>query len=186
MKTIIIHRSLPDSIPEFPQISTVPDSAVTRDWRPVFLPDSGSPWTGRLLPAYRISRLGKNIPERFATRYFDALTLAVIAFPAPGTIPPALALTVDGAIALGKWIEIPTQTLETDAVHTIRHAGVTTTFSDSSISIYRAIHILSRCMTLKTGDIIIPASEGTMLPLDIDTEVTADLDNTRALEYRVK
>lgn len=186
MKTIIIHRGLSDPIPEFPQISTVPDSAVTRDWRPVFLPDGGSPWTGRLLPAYRICRLGKNIPERFATRYFDALTLAVAAFPASGTIPPALALTADGAIALGKWIEFSAPNHATDTPHTILHAGTDMTFSDDSISICRAIHVLSRCMTLKTGDIIIPASEGITLPLDIDTEVTATLDSQKVLEYRVK
>ncbi len=186
MKTIILRRNSTSPISPFPEIINVPDSAVSRDWRPVFLPDDGSPWLGQILPAYRVCRLGKNIPERFATRYFDAVTLAVVAFPSENTIPLSLALTADGAVALGRWIEIPEAERGNDTVYNVSHSNGHIEFSDNSAGICSALHSLSRCMTLKMGDIIIPFDDGISVALDIDTEISATLDEVKVLEYRVK
>lgn len=186
MKTIILRRNSTSSILRFPDIINVPDSAVSRDWRPVFLPDDGSPWLGQILPAYRVCRLGKNIPERFATRYFDAVTLAVVAFPAENSIPLSLASTADGFISLGKWIDLPEPERGKDTIHIGSHANFKLDFSDKSSGICNALHTLSRCMTLKMGDIIIPFDNGISVALDINTEISATLDGMKVLEYRVK
>lgn len=186
MKTIIIHRSFSTGPASFADISIAPDSAVSRDGRPVFLPDEGSPWTGTILPAYRICRLGKNIPERFAPRYYDAMTIAAVASPAPDTLPTTLGLTTDGAISLGQWTPITEQLRGGDDHHEITFNGTVLDFTDNSLSVCKAIHFLSRFMTLKIGDIIIPSTEGIICKLDIDSEISADLDGTRLLEYRIK
>lgn len=186
MKAIVIRRGADSPVTEFPEIINVPDSAVSRDNRPVFLPDGGCPWQGHILPAYRICRLGKNVPPRFAVRYFDAVTLAVLATPAPGTIPQSLAAMADGALTQGKWIDLPEDIRGTHAVHKGLCRDMNLEFSDASSSVCEAIHAMSRCMTLKMGDIIIPFDRGITLPLHIDSEIAATLDGIKVLEYRIK
>ncbi|MDE6378819.1 MAG: hypothetical protein K2K72_08755 [Duncaniella sp.] len=58
-----------------------PDSALLPDGRPMFYPDFGSSWQAEFYTAVRISRLGKGIAPRFASRYYDALTLAMVISP---------------------------------------------------------------------------------------------------------
>ena len=60
---------------EEPVVFTKSDSALLKNHKPFFLPD----WTERVdyeaQLVVRISRLGKGIPERFAHRYYDAVTV---------------------------------------------------------------------------------------------------------------
>ena len=61
-------------IPEEPVVFTKADSALLKDGKPFFVPD----YLGRVdyetELVVRICRLGKGIPERFAHRYYDAVT----------------------------------------------------------------------------------------------------------------
>ena len=60
-----------------PVLLTMPDSALLKDGKPFFVPDwCASVDLGASL-AVRICRLGKSIPERFAHRYYDAVTVGV-------------------------------------------------------------------------------------------------------------
>lgn len=54
-----------------------PDSALLKDNKPFFIPDFTKDMIAEFHPVIRISRLGKNIAERFAYRYYDAITIGV-------------------------------------------------------------------------------------------------------------
>ncbi len=184
MKIIILERG---SSHKTPNISLAPDSALSKDSRPVFLPDEGAPWRGDMVAAYRVCRLGKNIPERFANRYYDAVTVAVVARPAPDSLPMALALTADGAVSIGSWMELSPEDREYGTKeHVISTSGKTYRFNDANTGITEAIHHLSRFMTLKMGDIIIPAAPTCTIDLPIDTRIEADLDDLPTLAYSIK
>ena len=62
---------------EEPVVFLKPDSSLLKDGKPFFLPDhlGRVDYEGELV--VRICRLGKNIPERFAHRYYDAVTVGV-------------------------------------------------------------------------------------------------------------
>ena len=64
-------------IPEEPVIFTKADSALLKDHKPFFIPD----WSNRVdyetEIVVRICRLGKSIPEKFAHRYYDAVTVGI-------------------------------------------------------------------------------------------------------------
>ncbi len=59
-----------------------PDSALLPDGRPMFYPDFGGDWQAEFYRAVRVCRLGKRIASRFASRYYDAITPAIVISPA--------------------------------------------------------------------------------------------------------
>lgn len=95
-----------------PVVFTKADSALLKDRKPFFVPD----WCERVdfeaELVVRICRLGKCIPERFAHRYYDAVTVGV-GFTArdvlerlrAGGMPWELATGFDGSAAIGQWVD---------------------------------------------------------------------------------
>ena len=58
-----------------PVVYTKTDSALLKGGRPFFVPDEFGAIDGQAHMVVRICRLGKCIPERFAHRYYDAVTV---------------------------------------------------------------------------------------------------------------
>ena len=54
-----------------------PDSALLKDSKPFFIPDFCEQVDYETEMVVRICRLGKNISERFAHRYYDAVTVGI-------------------------------------------------------------------------------------------------------------
>ena len=99
-------------IPEEPVIFTKADSALLKDHKPFFIPD----WSNRVdyetEIVVRICRLGKSIPEKFAHRYYDAVTVG-IDFTARDWQqrlrsegkPWELCKGFDGSAVIGDWVD---------------------------------------------------------------------------------
>lgn len=82
-------------------IYTMPDTALHINKRPFFIPDYASPCLCRIEVAVRVCRLGKNIGERWAQRYYDRATLVTnIHTPA---LPPSQGYGFDDAVSIGEW-----------------------------------------------------------------------------------
>jgi 2-keto-4-pentenoate hydratase/2-oxohepta-3-ene-1,7-dioic acid hydratase in catechol pathway len=58
-------------LPTEPVIFSKPESALTRDGKPFFVPDFAERFDYETEIVVRINKLGKNIAERFAHRYYD-------------------------------------------------------------------------------------------------------------------
>lgn len=158
------------------------DSALISGGRPVFLPEAGAPWEGRMFPAYRVSRLGKNISAKFAHRYIDAFTLVVIAFPSENsTITKEQAKCMDCAVAIGKWLPMDSDEINfsfRNGFFSVSHAGN---------EIQRAVAAISSISTIKNGDIIIPAVAPLVtFPLDLDSAVIVSAYDERIMAYNIK
>ena len=63
--------------PEEPVIFLKADSSLLKDHKPFFIPDFMGRIDYETEIVVRISRLGKGIPERFAHRYYDAVTVGI-------------------------------------------------------------------------------------------------------------
>ncbi|MDE6028229.1 MAG: hypothetical protein K2G23_09170, partial [Muribaculaceae bacterium] len=83
MKIISIIPSSQAERAVLPLIPTLayPDSAMVRSGNPIFLPDFNCSFSGIFYLAVKISRLGKSIAERFATRYYSEAAPAMAVFP---------------------------------------------------------------------------------------------------------
>ena len=97
--------------PDEPVIFTKADSAILNQGKPFFIPDHLGRIDYETEVVVRICRLGKNIPERFAHRYYDALTVG-IDFTArdlqkkasEAGQPWTICKGFDGSAAIGEWV----------------------------------------------------------------------------------
>ncbi len=64
-------------LPKEPVIFSKPDSAILRGGKPFFVPDFAQRFDYEAELVVRISRLGKDVSERFAHRYYDAVTVGI-------------------------------------------------------------------------------------------------------------
>ena len=86
MKIIAVGKNYADHALEFdgtverpsaPVIFMNPDSAILKNGKPFFVPDFLGCVEYEAEIVVRISNLGKNIPTRFAHRYYDAVTVGI-------------------------------------------------------------------------------------------------------------
>lgn len=183
MKLIALDRRPGRPAGPFPRAAIIPDSAIILPGRPLFVPDFTDSWRAEILPAVRISRLGKGMAERFAPRYYDAVTLLMRLCPPP-EFEGGLASAFDGAIMLGSWI--PAGDVDLGAPLVIRAGEEEWAVAPADLGLDSAIAAIGQLMTLRNGDIIGPAA----LPLAVNPApgviVEAALNGRAALRASLK
>ena len=151
--------------------------------RPVFVPDMGSGWQGQPVVALRIGRLGRDIAPKFASRYVDAVTVALwLRLPAEdASLSAGLLDGLDASLAAGTWIpagELPQTPL-----------AVSTPCSEISVDlqaeIESAVPAVSRYMTLKMGDVILAGPAGRPVELTAGARINASLAGREVLSVKI-
>ena len=154
-----------------PVVFTKCDSAMLIPGKPFFIPDHLGRIDYEAELVVRICRLGKNISERFAHRYYDAVTVG-IDFTARELqqqasldgLPWTIAKGFDGSAAIGEWVDIKRgerreERGERAAAISFRldKNGETVQRGSTAYMIHsidQLISYISRFFTLKTGDLI--------------------------------
>lgn len=145
---------------------TIGDSCLTPRRRPVFLPDWDSDMRLLFSPAVCIDRLGKGIASRFASRYYSRAALGwtmrgeeQYSALAARCCPTDSATNFDGAAVADPMTDFATVAeMVACGVGIVRNGAHVADMrcSDLRERVDRIIEILSRRLTLKTGDIIYP------------------------------
>lgn len=188
MKILILNRPLQAPVSVSDRVDLMADSSTVLPGKPIFLPDDGEGFSGALLPAFRISRLGRSIASKFASRYYDAFTFVLRVFPPVNKAIPegsAIAVAFDSALSVGQWTAVDNLpeiiNLRSNAL------GSPVTFPREELIIDETIAMLSRYFTLKNGDIIIPSmSPAPIFPLTVDTRVNGVVDDVQLLDVKIK
>lgn len=179
--------------PEEPVIFTKADSALLKDRKPFFVPDFMGCIDYEAELVVRICRLGKTIPQRFAHRYYDAVTLGVDftardmqrIFREKG-MPWDLCKGFDGSAAIGEWVDI-NKFRDIQAINfrlningsTVQEACT----SDMLYGVDELIAYISRYFTLKTGDLIYTGTPAGTGPVAIGDRLEGWLDDRKVLEF---
>ena len=168
-----------------PTLILTTDSATVRDNRPVFLPEISKRWRCDFAIAYQMCRLGKSIGERFAPRYYDMMTLTARMVPLDmvgddDSQWSPWATAFDGAMALGRWIDVAPVT----SVDIKRPQSVS--FGEVPAAINHAVKMLSSEMIIKTGDIIIPSTPLHSVEIKVGDSVEASVNGVELLKFNVK
>lgn len=182
--------------PESPVIFTKADSSLLKDKKPFFIPDDLGQIDYETELVVRICRLGKSIPQRFACRYYDAVTVG-IDFTArelqrklrDAGQPWDLCKGFDGAAAIGDWMSVE----KFRDIQSIRFRldingdTVQQGFSgDMLFKVDELIAYISRYFTLKTGDIIYTGTPVGVGPVKIDDHLEGYLEDYKVLEFNCK
>ena len=196
--------------PDEPVIFTKADSALLNQGKPFFVPTHLGRVDYEAELVVRICRLGKNIPCRFAHRYYDALTVGIdftardlqrqaSAAGQPWTICKGF----DGSAAIGEWM--PKEKLLTDAQASCTESGLQrlhfhldiTPASDEQVAytaqqgltsdmlytVDEIISYISRFFTLKTGDLLYTGTPAGVGPVHIGDHLVGYLEDYRVLDF---
>lgn len=179
-----------------PVIFTKADSSLLKDRKPFFIPDELGTIEYEAEIIVRVCRLGKSISERFASRYYDAVTVG-IDFTARDLLrklsqqglPWDMSKSFDGAAALGEWIskdkflDIQRLRFHLDVNGETKQEGCT---SDMIYKVDEIISYISRFFTLKTGDLIYTGCPTSGFPVHINDRLEGYIEERKVLDLHCK
>lgn len=179
-----------------PVIFMKPDSAILKDGKPFFIPDFSNEIHYETELVVRINRLGKNIAERFANRYYDAVTVG-IDFTArdlqrrfrEGGLPWELCKGFDHSAALGTFVPVSrfTDIQQLNFHLTIDDKEVQRGFTgDMLFKVDELIAYVSRFVTLKIGDLLFTGTPVGVGPVAIGQHLQGYLEGEKLLDFYVR
>lgn len=181
--------------PSVPMIFMKPDSAIIKNGKHFYVPD----WLGRVdyeaEIVVRINKLGKSIPQRFACRYYDAITVGIDftardmqrAFIEAGA-PWELSKGFDGSAVLGEFRPVEQYNInDVPFSLTIDDKVVqSATTAQMLFKVDEIIAYISRFCTLKTGDLIFTGTPAGSGPVSIGTHLKGFIGEDKVLDFHVR
>ena len=179
-----------------PAIFMKPDSALLKNGKPFFLPAFSSELHYETEVVVKIDKLGKNIDEQFAHRYYHEITIG-IDFTARDLqrdlrekrLSWELCKGFDGAATIGSFLPIS----EVGAIQNLDFHldidGKTVqkgTTSDMLFTVDRIISFVSRFCTLKTGDLLYTGTPEGIGKVEIGNHLQGYLGNRKLLDFYVR
>ena len=185
-----------NDVPEYPVFFMKNENALIYNNLPFFVPDFSNDIHYECELVLRICKTGKNIEERFASAYYDAITLG-IDFTARDIQkrciqkgePWEIAKSFDCSAPMGDFMPLSEAGFPGDIEFRLEKNGAVVQNGNSKNLIFSFDHIIShvsKYITLKTGDVIFtgtPAGVGPVAPEDLLEGFLAD---KKVLTVRVK
>ena len=179
-----------------PVIFTKADSSLLKDRKPFFIPDELGTIEYEAEIVVRVCRLGKSISERFAPRYYDAVTVG-IDFTARDLLkklsqqglPWDMSKSFDGAAVIGEWVpkdkflDVQRLRFHLDVNGETKQEGCT---SDMIYKVDEIISYVSRFFTLKTGDLIYTGCPVSGTPVHINDRLEGYIEERKVLDLHCK
>ena len=179
-----------------PVIFTKADSSLLKDRKPFFIPDELGTIEYEVEIVVRVCRLGKSISERFAPRYYDAVTVG-IDFTARDLLkklrqqglPWDMSKSFDGATVIGEWVskdkflDVQRLRFHLDVNGETKQEGCT---SDMICKVDEIISYVSRFFTLKTGDLIYTGCPVSGTPVHINDRLEGYIEERKVLDLHCK
>ncbi|MGB1445760.1 MAG: fumarylacetoacetate hydrolase family protein [Flavobacteriaceae bacterium] len=203
MKIICIGRNYTDHIaelenekPENPVVFLKPDTAILLKGQPFFIPEFSQDVHHEVEVLVRINRIGKHIQPKFASKYYDEISLGIdftardlqAQLKAKG-LPWEKAKGFDGAAVVGKWIakqELP----PVDKLNfALNKNNETVQESNTALMLWKIdelIAYISQFFTLKIGDIIFTGTPAGVGPVAINDVLVGELEGRELFNIKVK
>jgi len=183
--------------PDEPVIFTKPDTALLKNNASFYYPDFSKDVHHEVELVLRISKEGKNIEQKFAHKYYDAIGVG-IDFTARDiqakikekALPWDIAKGFDGSAPVSNKF-IPVQDFKDvkDINFHLEVDGVLKQKGNTSLMLFPfdvIISYLSKFFTLRTGDYIFTGTPKGVSPVTIGNKLTAYIENEKLLEFEVK
>lgn len=203
MKIICVGWNYPDHNTEMkhesvgePLIFMKPDSALLRENKPFFIPDFSKQVEYEVELVVRINRLGKNISEKFASRYYEEVALGIDftardlqqrqrALGAPWEIAKAF----DNSAVISDFIPLSTLANAEGISFSLSKNGVEVqrgNTRDMLFSVNQIMAYVSQFFTLKIGDLIYTGTPAGVGPVVIGDYLEGFIEGNKMLNFFVK
>ena len=182
---------------ETPVIFTKADSALLSGGKPFFIPHYTQQCEYETELVVRISHLGRSIPQRFAHRYYNEITVGIDftardlqrQLTAKG-LPWDLCKGFDGSAAVGKFINKEDLGCDVQDIHFHMNLnGERKQTGHTADMIHSIDHIIahaSRYFTLKTGDLIFTGTPVGVGPVKEGDKIEAYIGEQKLLDLRIR
>lgn len=172
------------------------DSALLKDGKPFFIPDFTNEVHYETELVVKIDRLGKNIAERFAHRYYSEVTVGIDftardlqrRLRAEGR-PWEISKAFDNSAAVGRFVplekagEVQRLDFHLDINGTTVQRGNT---ADMLFAVDQIVAYASRFFTLKIGDLIFTGTPAGVGPVGIGDHLQGFLGEEKLLDFHVR
>lgn len=202
MKIICIGRNYADhakemnaEVPSAPVFFMKPDTALLKDNAPFYYPDFTKDLHYECELVIKIGRVGKNIQEKFAHKYYDEIGIG-IDFTARDLQSECKAKGLPWEIAKAFEHSAPVSTkflnkssLPTPILFHLEHNGKVVqrgSTADLLFSFDAVIAYVSRFMTLKTGDLIYTGTPAGVGPVKIGDRLCGFIGEELLLDFEIK
>lgn len=188
-------RELNNPVSEKPVIFMKPESARLVARQPFFLPDLPGSIHFETEIVVRINRLGKNIQEKFAHRYYEDVTVG-IDFTARDLqselkskgLPWEMAKAFDGSAVVGTFIPLKEAGKIADISFSLKKNGETVqqgNTGDMLFPVDSIIAYVSRFFTLKKGDLIFTGTPKGVGPVAANDVLEGYIGDKRLFNVKV-
>lgn len=203
MKILAVGRNYVEHIeelknerPENPVIFTKPDTALSRYNKPFYYPDFSKEIHFEVELVLRVSKIGKNIQEKFANTYYDAIAVG-IDFTARDLqnqlinkgMPWTLSKGFDGSAPISEFVPL-SEIKDTKNINfSLFMDGLCRQKGNSGLMIFSFDHIISyisKFITIKKGDIIFTGTPKGVGPVKIGNRLEAFLEDKKMLEIEIR
>ena len=203
MKIICIGRNYVEHIkelnnekPDEPVIFTKPDTAILRKDTPFFYPDISQDIHYEVELVLKIKKIGKNIHERFAGKYYEEIGLG-IDFTARDLqqkaknkgLPWALAKGFDGSAPVSDFIPVSEFNNLNDIDFSLKVDGEIRQQGNSGLMLFtfdQIIAYVSRFITLKQGDLLFTGTPKGVGPIQIGNRLEGFIGEEKMLDVAIK
>jgi acylpyruvate hydrolase len=190
-------KELNNERPDEPVIFTKPDSAVLRNNAPFYYPDFSKDVHYEVELVLRICKEGKNIEEKFAHKYYDAIGIGVD-FTARDLqqkakekgLPWDIAKGFNGSAPISdKFLPVSAFADLKNINFSLSVDGETKQQGNTSFMLFSFDYIilyLSRFFTLRTGDLIFTGTPKGVGPVKVGNVLSAYVEQEKFLEFEVR
>lgn len=190
-------KELNNERPDEPVIFTKPDTAVLRNNAPFYYPDFSKDIHHEVELVLRICKKGKNIQEKFASKYYDSVGVG-IDFTARDLQQKAKEKGLPWDIAKGFNGSAPVSDKFLPVVEfkdlgnvnfSLKINGEIKQQGNSSLMLFgfdNIVSYLSKFFTLKTGDLIFTGTPKGVGPVKVGDTLSAYIENEKLLEFEIK
>ncbi|MBO7228698.1 MAG: fumarylacetoacetate hydrolase family protein [Bacteroidales bacterium] len=203
MKIIAVGMNYADHIvelgserPKQPVLFMKPDSALLKNNKPFFLPDFSEEIHYETELIVKIDRLGKNISEKFASRYYSSVGLGVD-FTARDIqrktreegMPWELCKAFDGSAVISEFVPLEQFSGKESLQFHLDINGETVQRGDTKDMIFNINQIIayaSQFFTLKIGDIIFTGTPVGVGSVSINDRLQGYLEGQKMFDFMVK
>lgn len=172
-----------------------PDSALQKNNKPFFIPDFTQSVAVSLHPVIHVSKLGKNIAERFVYRYFDGITAGLDIYATDllqncrkNALPWEVSNGFDGSAVIGDFIptdQLPSLSTPEFKLCLNKKVIQQDTMSNLILNVEQVIARLSKYYTMKTGDLIYMGAFGTT-EVHIGDLLQGFIDNKEVFNFHIR
>jgi acylpyruvate hydrolase len=203
MKIICIGRNyvdhiyeLKNEVPSSPVIFLKPDTALLPARHPFYIPDFSKDVHHEAELVIRISKSGKNIDEKFAFRYYDAITVG-IDFTARDIqqkqkdkgLPWEIAKAFDNSAPVGEFVDLAGLKDKSKVAFHLDCNSTTVQQGNSELMIYsfdKMIAYASQYFSFKKGDLIFTGTPKGVAAVKAGDKLEAYLEGKKVLTVNIK